>query len=482
MADITLMAEKVGSGPRDGRGHRWSVILMCLFVAVVLVGAGGLIRRNEAEARDALADRFQTRAELTASFTRDFIDDLAAREVRQAERLLASPGVEAAIFEQVVQSFGFEAAVLLDGDGRLMHVAPGRPDLVGTDMTIEYPHLRAAVEGRIGVSQVVPSAALRIPVVAVAVPYDTPTGRRVFSGAFTPANTPLASYVESVVPVTGGSAVLLDDSDREITAGPAVGRGVDPELAGLPVGVTDSDLDGGVTVAVAEVPDLPWRVALMAPSDGLYEPVASSLGDWAVWVALAAGGGLVALLAVRLGRARQDATDAANTDALTGLPNRRAMQAALHRTADGTLRRGAPLAALMVDIDHFKAINDTYGHDAGDEVIRATADLLADTVRGGDIAGRWGGEEFLLLLPHSDQSAAVVVAERVRRAIERMAPPTPALTGVRVTASLGVAATASGDLHELLLAADAALYAAKEGGRNRVEVADPIPSDAPSDV
>jgi diguanylate cyclase (GGDEF)-like protein len=466
------MTEHIGSRTLDGRAHRWSVALMCGLVAMVLVGAGTLIRQDRADARQEMAERFQTRAELTASFTRDFVDDLAARELAQAERLLATDVVAPQTFEQVVQSFGFEAAVLLDGDGRLLQVFPHRPDLLGIDMTVEYPHLRAAVDGQVGVSSVVPSAALRVPVVAVAVPYDTPSGRRVFGGGFTPARTPLASYVESVVPVVGGSAVLLDDADRDITARTEAGQAVDPEIAAHPVGVTDSDLDGGVTVAIAEVPGLPWRVALMAPSDGLYAPVASSWGDWVIWGAMAAGGGLVARLAVRLGRARRDATEAANTDALTGLPNRRAMQDALRRTADGTLRRGETLAALMVDIDHFKAINDTYGHDVGDEVIRATADLLADSVRGGDIAGRWGGEEFLVLLPHADVAAAQVVAERVRRAIEGMLPPSPAVSALQVTASVGVAASADGDLHELLLAADAALYAAKAGGRNRVEVSD----------
>ena len=294
----------------------------------------------------------------TASFAEDFVADLAGREQAQAERLLGAPEVDAAAFEEVVASFAFEAAVLLDADGRLIHVYPARADLVGQDMTEEYEHLRVAVDGGIGVSQVVPSAAERVRVVAVAVPFNTPSGPRVFSGAFTPAGTPLESYLDSIVPVTGGSAVLVDDSGNDLTARTERARAVGPDIGELPAGVSNLKIDGGVTVAVAPVPDLPWRVALMAPSDGLYAPVAPSWTDWALWVALAGCGGLAALLVVRLGRARHAATEAANTDALTGLPNRRAMQIVLHRAA-AAVRHGSSLAVLD---DRHRPLQDDQRH------------------------------------------------------------------------------------------------------------------------
>ena len=124
----------------------------------------------------------------------------------------------------------------------------------------------------------------------------------------------------------------------------------------------------------------------------------------------------------------------------------------------------------MIDIDHFKMINDTHGHDVGDDVIRGTADRLLENVRGNDVAGRWGGEEFLVLLPDTDEHAAMDVAERIRRSIEGM-PSGRSTPRLQVTASVGVAVSVNGDRQDLLLAADVALYAAKSAGRNRIEVA-----------
>jgi diguanylate cyclase (GGDEF)-like protein len=156
----------------------------------------------------------------------------------------------------------------------------------------------------------------------------------------------------------------------------------------------------------------------------------------------------------------------AMTDKLTGLANKRSIEDTLKRMAAHSGRSLSPLAAIMLDLDHFKQVNDLHGHDRGDEVLAAVGDAIASCLRESDFAGRYGGEEFLILLPDSDRDGALVTAERLRAAIARL--PLEELT---VTASLGVAvmpddATTGSDL---LRWADRALYAAKRAGRDRVE-------------
>jgi diguanylate cyclase (GGDEF)-like protein len=158
----------------------------------------------------------------------------------------------------------------------------------------------------------------------------------------------------------------------------------------------------------------------------------------------------------------------AATDGLTGLPNRRAVQDTLKRMVAQSARGVSPLAALLLDLDHFKDINDTHGHDYGDEVLAATGVALRNAVRDSDFVGRYGGEEFLLLLPSTDKQAALKVAETVRKAIATIHLPNLN----QITASIGVAVLPddAGDAATLIRSADRALYSAKRNGRDRVEV------------
>ena len=159
-------------------------------------------------------------------------------------------------------------------------------------------------------------------------------------------------------------------------------------------------------------------------------------------------------------------------DGLTGLANRRAAAAALHAEAAQSERLETPLSIVLADLDGFKDVNDEHGHAVGDEVLRAFADVLRETVRESDVAGRWGGEEFLLLLPGADLDGAAQFAERVRAGLAtRRIPSAPDL---RVTASFGVAEYAGeSNSEQLVAAADSALYRAKRGGKDRVERAVP---------
>ena len=155
-------------------------------------------------------------------------------------------------------------------------------------------------------------------------------------------------------------------------------------------------------------------------------------------------------------------------DGLTGLANRRASSDALQAEAARAERLGTPLSVVLADLDGFKDVNDAHGHAVGDEVLRAVADVLRDTLRDSDVAGRWGGEEFLLLLPGADEEGATQLAERIR--IGLSARSIPGAAGFRVTASFGVAEyEPESGTQQLVAAADGALYRAKRAGKDRVE-------------
>lgn len=168
----------------------------------------------------------------------------------------------------------------------------------------------------------------------------------------------------------------------------------------------------------------------------------------------------------RLERAYHDLAEIALSDPLTGLRNRRAFEEDLQREAPRADREGAALSLLIVDVDHFKAFNDRFGHPAGDDALRAVARLLREHARRSDSVARIGGEEFAVLLPDTDVEGALALAERFRAAVERHEWPDRA-----VTVSIGVATVrqASGDTAAALVReADRALYRSKSGGRNRV--------------
>jgi diguanylate cyclase (GGDEF)-like protein len=159
----------------------------------------------------------------------------------------------------------------------------------------------------------------------------------------------------------------------------------------------------------------------------------------------------------------------AATDPLTGLPNRRFFDEFAKLDMDRFLRFGDPSSLLMVDLDHFKNINDTYGHAVGDEVLRRVAALGKLVFRSGDLFARWGGAEFVCLLPRTDEWGAMLAAEKLRSAVEQLSIVSGG-KAIPVTASIGVSSVDSDDrvMDNALLRADRALYRAKDGGRNRV--------------
>lgn len=173
-------------------------------------------------------------------------------------------------------------------------------------------------------------------------------------------------------------------------------------------------------------------------------------------------------------RATDELQRLASCDGLTGLLNRRSFDIALGKELSRARREGLPLSLVMIDVDHFKRYNDSYGHQQGDDCLRRVAQVLLQSIlRPSDVAARYGGEEFALILPNTTPGGARAVARRVQQQLAQLMLPHRASEWERVTLSIGIATTPAGaDLAvDLLLAqADEALYLAKHGGRNQLVV------------
>jgi diguanylate cyclase (GGDEF)-like protein len=203
----------------------------------------------------------------------------------------------------------------------------------------------------------------------------------------------------------------------------------------------------------------PLRLLIYSPGDGPTDD-ARELAEW--FVSQAA----IALENARLhGIVKRQAV----TDDLTGLANRRRFVEALEAELNRAERFGTELAVVIGDLDDFKSINDRFGHEFGNDVLRAVGDLLRESSRDVDVAARLGGEEFAVLLPQTDLEGGAAAAERLREGLARLSLPSPEGGRLRVTASFGVASYPPTDsVDHLLRLADSALYHAKAEGKDRV--------------
>jgi diguanylate cyclase (GGDEF)-like protein len=176
-----------------------------------------------------------------------------------------------------------------------------------------------------------------------------------------------------------------------------------------------------------------------------------------------------AAIAIRHAQLFEAQEENALTDELTKLPNRRALAQSFLQETQRARRHRNPIAFLMIDLDHFKQVNDTYGHLNGDAVLAELAQILKTSARESDVCARYGGEEFALILHETTEPGARVLAERIRAKVAAATFP----GGLKLTISVGVAATEEPNLFtQLIDRADQALYAAKQGGRNQVRVAE----------
>lgn len=219
------------------------------------------------------------------------------------------------------------------------------------------------------------------------------------------------------------------------------------------------DVRGGISVTI------PFGQTAVVMDDNRFTIISLSF----LTLALLLGSTYVMLnhLGEKLDAAQGALLEASIRDELTGLHNRRYLMVRLNEEFERARRKGTALGLLMMDIDHFKIVNDTYGHPAGDEVLRSIAQTLASMLREYDVGGRYGGEEFAVVLAETTPEDMVRLAERIREKIEQLDDHGKAI-GIHVTISIGVAVLNETDTTQTLLQrADSALYRAKEEGRNR---------------
>jgi diguanylate cyclase (GGDEF)-like protein len=211
--------------------------------------------------------------------------------------------------------------------------------------------------------------------------------------------------------------------------------------------------------------------AQAAAADDAYNHVLALVGATILVLLLSAlvSAGRAHRLALNLA---QELHQLATTDGLTGLPNRRQLMTQMETEVHRANRSGRPLSLALLDVDRFKAINDSHGHPAGDAVLQTVAAELRRVTRGGDVLGRLGGEEFAVLMPETSLAKARLAGERLRAAIEKRTIDFPDGSSGRVTISVGVALLAGSEgCDNLISRADAALYEAKASGRNLVKLA-----------
>jgi diguanylate cyclase (GGDEF)-like protein len=229
----------------------------------------------------------------------------------------------------------------------------------------------------------------------------------------------------------------------------------------------------------APVAGTPWRILVNDPQSQLYGFL-NGPGRWMGWLALAGltvAGLAIILLIAGLARQRTRLTvlnselgRLAAVDPLTGLRNRRAIEEFLHDALSAARRHDLPLSLLVIDVDHFKTFNDRLGHRSGDAVLAHTALVLEGGLRAEDAIGRWGGEEFLVVLTGTDEEGAVRATERLRAALAADQPQEAVAHGLSVTVTIGVAEWRQEDMNELISRADGAMYGGKAAGRDIAKV------------
>jgi diguanylate cyclase (GGDEF)-like protein len=489
MSTLGNRARILGRTTRQGHASYGGRVFGIGVTFAVLLGIVALsLSYAQTQSRATLEQRFQARGDLAVRFAHSYVADVFRREQMIAHIRLNQAQVKQSDLDDVVSALDIGSAVVLDRIGRLLAVSPAKPVLLGKNIAKKYPQLRAALAGHSAVSPVVLSAAQSIPVVGFAIAFQTPFGRRIFSGAYDVGRTPLGAYLRDTLPIAGSQAYIVD------TKGALVTRSVYDSSRGRPLSTIDVLLDRAASSSsqgtyahdredyyfvARRVAGTPWRIILTVPKAGLYSSI-SGISLWVPWVifavlVLSAGYTFWLLLHLTTNRAELQELNRqldrmARVDGLTGVYNRRQLDEDLALESARSLRYKHSLALLLLDLDHFKAANDIHGHQKGDRILQDVGRFLMDTVRGSDSVYRYGGEEFAIIAPDTDLPGAQDLAERLRRGVKELwvAPK------LQITTSIGVTVTGSLDSSPstLIQAADRALYKAKERGRNQVALDD----------
>lgn len=471
-------------------GSRGLVPLLCVLtlIAVAVCSVGLLISRIDAERRETLTARIESRNTQAAEFVNAYIESLMADERRLAAAVLSGP-VTPAELDRISLQNGYAAAVLLDADGEALAVTSAALALLGQPWQSRYPHLARALEGKPAVSGVLKSATDDEVILSFAVPFDTVEGRRVFSVGHRPADSPLVAFTSNTFTLRTARALLVDgagnviiSSDDSILPGDNLSQW--PEVAAAAATSGYHDIDGEETFSVAgKVGDTQWRLVFIVETGELLAPVSgpSRLVPWGILVAFT----IAALSAVAMWRRAHEEHQArlgyeqrlhalAMSDELTGLANRRVAVERLQQALARAKLSRTPVAVLYIDVDNFKTINDGFGHAAGDTVLIAVADRLRVIFRRQDTVARLGGDEFVVICEDlADADALDQVAARTRAALEE---PYLISDGILVpgSSSVGFTTAVEGEAPETVLdRADRQMYERKlsqQTARLRAEI------------
>ena len=440
-------------------------------------------------------------------------------------------GAQQTSFQRLVDGMGFQEASLLTDPGNIVLIASQygagikanllQADInataVGSTPITGLPELRPSENPQaasqydvtnLGSANSIGFIDDDTPVIEIASAFSTPfSGNRVLIGAYQLGNTPLSKFLTSAVPYADHEVFLVDkydfvlacsDSAVSSCAGSA-GSGLGShhqtgyqtaQLASYDAALGKQKTTSGFYTAsngkssyfaARTVPGTPWKLFLSVPTSQLFSSISGSTIalQWGMFAVYA----LLVIFAAELfhrflqGRNKlqaltQELDLVSRLDPLTGIYNRRHLDDHLGNTISTVKRHNQSIALIIADVDHFKRVNDTYGHDSGDMVLKEVTARMMQTLRSGDLLGRWGGEEFLVILPMTSVDGAQLAGERMREIIGE----TPISLGdghsINVTASFGCAAMTGeeADPDALLRRADSALYEAKETGRNKVVV------------
>ncbi|MEY2535894.1 MAG: hypothetical protein QOF29_3804, partial [bacterium] len=456
--------------------------------AALIAGPAWNLLNTQSNGRRSLRDGLDRRGALTAKLIGSAF--LASTTAESARQDFGGPARSLGTMVRRRAAASRSARTLvLDARGNVLAATP--PELA-RDRTLvaRNRHLRVALGGQTALSD-----AFRAPdgrwVIGIAVPFDTPSGRRVLAGAAPVESVQnfTSGFFASASALPGAHGYLLDGTGRTLSATASAGGRPTPPGAVLSAALERerSGSYGGRTFVSARVPASRWRVVLTVPTARLYASVdgGPSRAAWQLFAAFSAA--VCSLLALGVAAARSASRLAAATareqaahalaqarlhDPLTGLPNRTLFQDRAEQAIAAARRRERSVAVLFIDVDLFKRVNDSLGHEAGDAVLREVGERLRRGVRATDSVSRFGGDEFVVLCADIDPEDALRVVGEVKRALD--GPMSVGVREVPVTFSIGVAVDRPADesrtASDLVREADVAMYRAKELGRDRVEI------------
>jgi diguanylate cyclase (GGDEF)-like protein len=456
-------------------------LIMSAVVAVAVAGGVGIyLAHAQASARDKLRDDLAQRAALASKLTGGALASSEQSSRAFARRTFGGPErtVQAAVDADKKAEPQARIIVLRVPDGRVVGAYP-QSLRRQKHRFLSAPEIERANKGEIGYSNLVSSS--KGPLIMVAVPFSTKEGRRIWWASVSAEElaTFARAYLSTALGVEGGSAFLVDgrgkllaSSGRERIGAPLPKPALSLALRGDARGAA-----GGDYYVSVRVPGTPCRVVFAAPEAALLAPARSTQPvAWQLFGAFVfAIACLLGLGAATLNRSARLAHERLH-DALTGLPNRALFIDRTEQALAAMSRRGGCLAALFIDLDRFKRINDAHGHAVGDELLVAVAERLMASMRAGDTLSRFGGDEFLLLCTElQDEHQATQIANRIQDELGR--PFEIAEQELMVECSIGIALhwvdQARIDAGTLIHNADLAMYRAKQRGRARVELFDP---------